>query len=465
MEQYLDTLCQEKKFLEYSSELPLVSVIVISYNNGRFLYHSIKSVLEQNYGNYELIISDDASVGYFIEDGARLACMAIADILWEHHEKHVEGVDRKWKKHTPEDAVERSEYIRILHEWDMKCENYTAVAQKLIHAYFPNIRRFEFRRNTENLGTVKHLKTLKQDAQGKYVMFLAADDKLHDPQVVPDMIERFESLPEDVYVLTSQCGMYDENLTELLYYAVNPHLEKIITESTPKQLFGELADWCIIPAAGTIYKKKAFEQYGDLDPRYCLIEDWTYFLKLSRSGCKIHYYDRLTYMHRDGGISHGNNSGGSLAYKHYLEDCILLTQQEILPYLDEITPNQRKRSLRRYRDTYREYSRLYEFSAMSTLGKVKFVLKYWRHYIPKFVNTLLEFFAYRAKWGLTVGMCALLLSFLLSLTPNAEMSGMVAYYIFGIFGMGLFWGALLVLFLNSLVSVYRKLKHHFAKEE
>ena len=43
---------------------PLVSVILLSYNNLQFLYNAIDSVLLQNYPRLELIISDDCTEGF-----------------------------------------------------------------------------------------------------------------------------------------------------------------------------------------------------------------------------------------------------------------------------------------------------------------------------------------------------------------------------------------------------------------
>lgn len=43
-------------------ERPLISVVMPAYNAGRFIQHSIESVLNQTYSNWELIIIDDGSI-------------------------------------------------------------------------------------------------------------------------------------------------------------------------------------------------------------------------------------------------------------------------------------------------------------------------------------------------------------------------------------------------------------------
>jgi glycosyltransferase involved in cell wall biosynthesis len=48
-------------------ELPLVTVGIINYNYGHFLDHAIKSVLNQKYGNIEILIADDFSTDGSIE--------------------------------------------------------------------------------------------------------------------------------------------------------------------------------------------------------------------------------------------------------------------------------------------------------------------------------------------------------------------------------------------------------------
>lgn len=437
---------------------PLVSVILISYNNVQFLWQAVKSVLTQTYGNYELTISDDASIGCTIEDCAYHLCLAAAESVFERNHLEFTGTDRKWKPHEMEEEA-RKVYLKELENWGREnFGNYCSAAEEIIHHFFPACKTLNFRRNAENLGTVKHLKTLKQNAAGKYIMFLAADDMLHDRYVISDMIEHFEALPEDAFVLSSQCGMYDEKLQQLYYYAVTDELRPILMDGTPERLFAELADWCIIPAAGTIYKKQAFEKFGDLDNKYHLIEDWTFFLRLTRMGGRVYYYDRLTYKHRDGGISHGNTAAGKLARKYYLEDCILLTREEIIPYFDQIPPKQRKKCKRRYRATCREYEKNYVYENLSIFQKISFFARYGDYYFPKVLFAALAYFEYRSKWMFSMGLVLLLGSALIS---GADVPGGYSPFFYmasGLIGMLLFLAGIMSKLMYKIAVGFRNMR-------
>jgi len=48
-------------------DLPLVSIILTSYNQGQYIKQCIESILEQSYTNFELIISDDCSTDNSLE--------------------------------------------------------------------------------------------------------------------------------------------------------------------------------------------------------------------------------------------------------------------------------------------------------------------------------------------------------------------------------------------------------------
>jgi len=110
---------------------PLVSILMISYNNMQYLKTAIDSVLGQTYSNWELIISDDGST-----DGA-----------WELAQKLSEKDDR-------------------------------------IKVY----------RNEKNLGIPKNRKIAHSKAMGDYVSHLDGDDILF-PYSVATMVEYLNSNP------------------------------------------------------------------------------------------------------------------------------------------------------------------------------------------------------------------------------------------------------------------------------
>lgn len=392
--------------------MPLISVIIISYNNFKFLPDSIASVLKQDYKNIELIVSDDCSYGFEVNKIKKML---------------VKGL--KIKKNVELDAISDNDL------------------------FGNNISKVVINENEKNMGTVKHLTKLIQMSHGKYVMFLAADDVLHNKFVVSKMVEHFEGLPEDAYILTSQCGMYNYNLSELLYFAVNDELKEKICNCTPQQLYNELSDWCIVPAAGTIYKKCVFDIYGEFDQQYHLIEDWSFFLKASRLGIKIYYYDLLTYEHRDGGISHGNVNGSSRAWNYYLNDTTLLMENEIIPNISLLDKEHKSAFYKKYRAHKRDMTFKFEFYKMSKIGKIRFLLKNCPYYGGKVFSKILSKLNDKAKMVFASGFIMLILYFLMNI--NEGLTTFSLRYValgFGTLGLVLFLSSIFIKILWYMVK-------------
>ncbi|AQX83615.1 glycosyltransferase [Elizabethkingia bruuniana] len=116
------------------NELPLVSIIVISYNQEAYIRENLDSIKSQSYANIELIVADDAS-----EDNSR----------------------------------------KIFEQW-LTENNY--VANRNFHS--------------KNTGVVTILNECIEMATGEYIKIIAADDFLHE-NAIEKCISELENLGDD----------------------------------------------------------------------------------------------------------------------------------------------------------------------------------------------------------------------------------------------------------------------------
>ncbi|WP_028981984.1 glycosyltransferase family 2 protein [Sporocytophaga myxococcoides] len=126
--------------------LPLVSVICLSYNHERFIEEALESLFNQNYGNIEVIIVDDAS-----------------------EDKSSEVIERM-------------------------------VAERADVKYF---------RNEINLGNCKSFNKAFAESKGSYIIDFALDDIL-SPGRVQKQVNLFQHLGESFGVVHSDAAIIDE---------------------------------------------------------------------------------------------------------------------------------------------------------------------------------------------------------------------------------------------------------------
>lgn len=130
----------------YLENKPLVSIIILSYNRKGYLQQAISSALSQDYENFEVIVSDDASV-----DGTEL------------------------------------------------------VMEKYRHD-----QRLKFHQHEENVGVIANAHyALYELASGEYAMFLDHDDYLTDTHHISAAIQFFLS-HKNVSFVFSNCEILDE---------------------------------------------------------------------------------------------------------------------------------------------------------------------------------------------------------------------------------------------------------------
>ena len=255
------------------------TVIVLHYNQPQYIENALKSVLEQDYENIELILADDGSDTF--------------------DQKAAESFLNRERK--------------------------------------DNLGRFEIVSGAENAGTVRSLNRALEKATGDYILFFAADDALYSTDTLSRLaIGMKEMLPEEG-VLTAQSLMYDEHLTELLDKHVDERLAVKLNVQPVKNQFEALTRGCIYAAGATAWKRSLLEEMGRFDEYYTYIEDWPFFLRLAREGHRIRFTSFPALKHRGGGISHHqDNKNRPRHVLKYFDEVLAIHEREIFPYINRL---------------------------------------------------------------------------------------------------------------------------------
>lgn len=270
---------------------PLISAVIIHYNNDDFLYETIDSVLCQDYPNIELLISDDCSLEGFDVD--------------------------KVIKHINKNRRD-------------------------------NLKRTIININPKNLGTVKNLETIRAKEQGEFELLIAGDDIWHDSGVFSAFARRFEELGPEAEWITSQIEMCDEKLQVVKELFVKPDVIDMIDRKAYKELLSYEVSTVAFPSAGTAFKQTFFNKISNLSDDYDLIEDYSSQLRALRMGIPVYYLDKITVRHRDGGVSHGNKRNNNKIWIRYLSDFLRIFEKEIFPYEKDFSAESFNKAKARY---------------------------------------------------------------------------------------------------------------------
>lgn len=261
---------------------PLVSVMILTYNNSNYLEQCIDSVLHQNYPNIEIIISDDCS--------------------------------KTFNKTAFESYIEKNKY--------------------------GNIVNYQVMQNEANLGIVKNSNHSIKKCNGDFIVPLDCDDCFYDEQVIRLLVAEFQKT--DATIITGYMDEYDQSLRNFLRRS--PEKRKLIFFNNMDQLFEELCRRNFIAGACTSYSRKLIDRYGFLDENYKVLDDYPLYLKLARSGERIHFINRTIIKYRLGGISTGKAKNPLLE-----ADMNRVLSQEILPFKEKISTHLYREKMFDYR--------------------------------------------------------------------------------------------------------------------
>lgn len=267
-----------------------ISIILISYNNFKYIFHALDSIFLQSYSNIQLIISDDGSEDF--------------------------------------DEKKLNRYIK------RNCGK--------------NITDLIINVNKENLGTVKHLETLYPKCTGELITIIAADDAFADKNVFRDFADEYLRYDKKVGVITSLLAMCDTKLKKVNSIFTNEKDVALINSGNSRRLFEELSYRCVMPSSGTVITPEVHKLIGKLSDDYSYVEDWNSHIRIARMGLQVRCLNRITVLHRDGGVSHGNKRVNYDVYLKYYKDLLTIYEKEVMPYQQYLSGFAARRALQYY---------------------------------------------------------------------------------------------------------------------
>lgn len=193
----------------------MVSVITLTYKNFDGLFRTITSVLEQDWPEFEYIISDDGSGNF--------------------------------PKQEVIDFVEQNRK--------------------------DNLKRFEVFDNKINVGTVKHLNNAIRWCEGEYIFDLSCNDLFVDEHTISRIIQAFDEEQCDVLFISRIDYKNGRVCAICPHYHDRKRIHKLDTKEKRLSAFmlTEHCDMFIGP--NVIYKKSVIERNGYFDENYVLFED------------------------------------------------------------------------------------------------------------------------------------------------------------------------------------------------
>lgn len=220
----------------------LVTVVVLVYQNMNMLEATIRGVVCQDYDNIELIVSDDGSEEFVVEE--------------------------------------------VFQQVEQLCKG-----NQSIHV--------DVRKNKENLGIVKHINKVFSEAKGEIIIPSSCGDVLYAPDTIHKIVNHFKQHEELLVTAKRMCYVHNSSETKIM-----PTLEQCqLLEEGGSELIDALCKGNFIPGACTYYSQKLFKKYGYFDERMFLIEDYPMYLRLLFRGEKIGFLDCVTVKYESSGVS------------------------------------------------------------------------------------------------------------------------------------------------------------------
>jgi glycosyltransferase involved in cell wall biosynthesis len=255
---------------------PLISIVLVTYNSSRTVEDTLESAKAQTYPKIELIISDDGSIDETV------------------------GICKNWLEQN-KDRFINSELITV----------------------------------SANTGIPANCNRGYKAAQGDWIKVIAGDDALFDNCV--ELNYNYVTENKEIGILLSEMKMYNntfdaDNFSRFFKIDLNNLFYK--TETTADYQFKTLLIADIISITPTLFIKKSIvEQVGYFDERFKHIEDYPFWLKITRMGFKLYFMDKVTVKYRKHNQSIQNNFERTFLWPAYFKN-EPMRKVYVYPYLN-----------------------------------------------------------------------------------------------------------------------------------
>ncbi len=220
-------------------DLPLVSIVIITYNSSRYVLETLESAKTQTYQNIELIVSDDCSKDNTVD------------------------ICRKWIEEN-KDRFIRTELITV----------------------------------AKNTGISPNCNRGCKVARGEWIKLIAGDDAL-----LNNCIEDYMNLAsqnDKIKIMHSKAAFYKDILDEKSFLEdVGDSYPILMNDKySPQEQFKYLSFGCHIKSCSIIIKKELLEAVGYYDESIPMCEDLPMFLKVTLDGYSIFFLNKSTVKYR-----------------------------------------------------------------------------------------------------------------------------------------------------------------------
>lgn len=217
---------------------PLVSVIIIAYNNSDYIIKTLESVKDQTYDNIELIISDDCS-----------------------------------KDNT----------VELCKNWiDKNKDRFTNTSLLT---------------TSINTGTSANSNRSIRASNGSWLKSISGDDLLLS-NCISDNLEFALGLPDKSFIVSDMMEIDDDG-NVVVERKLNQGLNFFSKLSTAKKQLKTYSRWPVFLNIPSIFCKKEFvEKVNFCDEEFRIYEDMTIVNKLINMGIKLHYLRKVTVSYR-----------------------------------------------------------------------------------------------------------------------------------------------------------------------